>query len=235
MHFDASLLSESVRAYYIMTRMVISSYSSQESTLTNNEVSFPLTCLTAAGCLINKNKVLLVKHKKLGLWLNPGGHIEPGELPHEAAEREFYEETGIFVEAIWTHIDSLPELPKLPVVSENQKPPSEFSTLERRDFFTPNPISTNVHWISEKAFLQRMATDIKKNSKKIDINTYRQAVCEQHLCFLYLVRPLGTIAFKRNEQEIDDIGWFTQEEAFALPLKNNVRQELQLAFKMSNK
>lgn len=40
-------------------------------------------------------KVLLVHHKSLDLWIQPGGHLEPGELPIDAALREFQEETGI--------------------------------------------------------------------------------------------------------------------------------------------
>jgi len=60
----------------------------------------PKICYTAAGILIHADKVLLVKHKKLGIWLNPGGHIEAGELPHQAAEREFFEETGVKVQAV---------------------------------------------------------------------------------------------------------------------------------------
>ena len=42
-----------------------------------------------------QGKTLLVKHKKLGIWLAPGGHVEENELPHQAAEREFFEESGI--------------------------------------------------------------------------------------------------------------------------------------------
>lgn len=40
-------------------------------------------------------KVLLLHHKKLGKWLQPGGHIEKFENPVEAAIREVREETGI--------------------------------------------------------------------------------------------------------------------------------------------
>lgn len=40
-------------------------------------------------------KVLLVLHGKLGRWLQPGGHCEPGESALEAARRESLEETGL--------------------------------------------------------------------------------------------------------------------------------------------
>lgn len=40
-------------------------------------------------------KILLVKHKDMNKWVQPGGHIEDNETPEEAALREAYEETGI--------------------------------------------------------------------------------------------------------------------------------------------
>jgi len=39
--------------------------------------------------------VLLVDHRLAGLWLPPGGHVEPGEDPAETARREAREELGI--------------------------------------------------------------------------------------------------------------------------------------------
>lgn len=39
-------------------------------------------------------RLLLVHHRKLGLWVQPGGHCEAGEEAYEAALREAYEETG---------------------------------------------------------------------------------------------------------------------------------------------
>ncbi len=44
-----------------------------------------------------RERVLLVDHRKAGLWLPPGGHIEPRELPESAAVREAREELGIDV------------------------------------------------------------------------------------------------------------------------------------------
>ena len=55
------------------------------------------TDLVIAGYLINDNKVLLIKHKKLGLWLPVGGHIEKDETPDDAVLREFEEEVGLSV------------------------------------------------------------------------------------------------------------------------------------------
>ena len=52
---------------------------------------------TVAVFAVWQGKVLLHRHRKLGMWLPPGGHIEPGELPDEAAVREVLEETGLRV------------------------------------------------------------------------------------------------------------------------------------------
>ncbi len=41
--------------------------------------------------------VLLIDHVNAGLWLPPGGHVEPGEDPAETARREAYEELGLEV------------------------------------------------------------------------------------------------------------------------------------------
>jgi 8-oxo-dGTP diphosphatase len=40
------------------------------------------------------NKWLIVRHCRRKTWEIPGGHIEPGEEPGEAARRELIEETG---------------------------------------------------------------------------------------------------------------------------------------------
>lgn len=40
-------------------------------------------------------RVLLLKHKKLGMWLPPGGHVDQDEVPYNGGIREVLEETGI--------------------------------------------------------------------------------------------------------------------------------------------
>lgn len=42
-----------------------------------------------------RGRVLLIRHRRLGHWLPPGGEIEPGEKPADAALRELREETGL--------------------------------------------------------------------------------------------------------------------------------------------
>ncbi len=55
---------------------------------------------TVAVFVVFEGKVLLHYHRKLGMWLPPGGHIEKGELPDDAAVREVWEETGVQVELV---------------------------------------------------------------------------------------------------------------------------------------
>ncbi len=55
---------------------------------------------TVAVFAVHRGRVLLLFHPKLGFWLPPGGHIEPGELPDEAAVREVREETGVEVRLV---------------------------------------------------------------------------------------------------------------------------------------
>lgn len=55
------------------------------------------THITASAVLVGPQGVVLHRHKRLGLWLQPGGHIDAGEAPHEAAVREAVEETGLAV------------------------------------------------------------------------------------------------------------------------------------------
>ncbi len=45
-------------------------------------------------------KLLLIHHGKLHTWLQPGGHVDPGEHVLEAAIREVHEETGVVAEPL---------------------------------------------------------------------------------------------------------------------------------------
>jgi 8-oxo-dGTP pyrophosphatase MutT (NUDIX family) len=51
--------------------------------------------VTGSGVVVGPRGTILVKHRRLHRWMQPGGHIEPGETPKEAAVRECIEETGL--------------------------------------------------------------------------------------------------------------------------------------------
>lgn len=55
----------------------------------------PTRDFTVAVFVVHERRVLFHFHRKLNRWLPPGGHIEPNELPDEAAVREVMEETGV--------------------------------------------------------------------------------------------------------------------------------------------
>jgi 8-oxo-dGTP pyrophosphatase MutT (NUDIX family) len=55
------------------------------------------THVTASGLVVGSRGIVLHKHRRLGIWLQPGGHVDPGETPWSAALRETVEETGLAV------------------------------------------------------------------------------------------------------------------------------------------
>lgn len=88
-------------------------------------VDFVVTVL-----IVYRDKVLLVHHKELNVWLPVGGHIELNENPDEALFREIKEECGLDVEI-------LGEKPVIPDASKSKTVP-----LYR-------PMSLDEHTISE--------------------------------------------------------------------------------------
>jgi len=68
--------------------------------------SADLTHVTGSALVVGRRGVVLHRHRRLHRWLQPGGHVEAGELPADAARRECVEETGLPV----THPPSGPLL-----------------------------------------------------------------------------------------------------------------------------
>lgn len=65
------------------------------------------THVTGSAIVVDADgRVLLHRHKRLGIWLQPGGHLDPGEDPATAAVRETAEETGLAAR----HPDGGPQL-----------------------------------------------------------------------------------------------------------------------------
>ena len=63
----------------------------------------PTRDFTVATFVVANDSVLLLWHRKLQMWLPPGGHIEPHELPDSAAVREVKEEAGLDVVLVGDH------------------------------------------------------------------------------------------------------------------------------------
>jgi len=53
--------------------------------------------LTASAFVVSSRGVVLHRHRRLGIWVQPGGHVDPGESIEAAALRDTNEETGLVV------------------------------------------------------------------------------------------------------------------------------------------
>lgn len=132
---------------------------------------------TATTYVLNANKVLLIYHRKLNKWLPPGGHIEQNEIPHEAAEREILEETGLEIcwilqENIWIdrwNAKSIPRpylclLEKIPAIAA--QPAHEhidlifLASLKPGSSSVPCGSEENARWFSLEEILT-LAPDIE--------------------------------------------------------------------------
>jgi 8-oxo-dGTP pyrophosphatase MutT (NUDIX family) len=65
-----------------------------------NKVGNDLLVMPSAAVAIHdeRMRLLLCLHSDKNVWVTPGGLVEPGEHPAEAAVRETWEETGLLVE-----------------------------------------------------------------------------------------------------------------------------------------
>jgi len=70
-----------------------------------------LVHVTGSAVVVGRRGTVLHLHKRLHRWMQPGGHIDPGEAPWDAALRESEEETGL----VLRHADDGPRLIHLDV------------------------------------------------------------------------------------------------------------------------
>jgi 8-oxo-dGTP diphosphatase len=102
---------------------------------------------------LHEGRVLLIHHKRLGTWLPPGGEIEPGETPQEAARRELFEETGL--SARFERISPIHGTPAGLIGYEEHLAGSKglhmnfvFAVRVETDAVTPNDEFSDHRWVS---------------------------------------------------------------------------------------
>ena len=130
----------------------------------------------AGAYCIHKNKVLLIYHRKLNLWIPPGGHLDKDELPCDCAVREFKEETGLDIELIGKagplgNVKKLihPQLVQLDPIDEKHE---HINLLYLAKLKNPNQSivfneqeTKNIKWFSEEE-LDRVAEEVRIPAKK---------------------------------------------------------------------
>jgi len=95
--------------------------------------------ITASLLIVSDSSLLTIWHPYLKAWIQPGGHIESGEAPIEAALREAVEETGRVCELYDWHI-------------QNANLPFDVDCL----FVPANPLkSEGEHWHIDFRYLMR--------------------------------------------------------------------------------
>lgn len=129
-------------------------------------------CRTVSIYVLNdKNQILMLKHKKLGFWLPPGGKVEDGEPIHQAAQREVKEESGIEIEFIYERIfnsdildDRAQILPQPLLIQLESKAGEDFIYLARaKDDQIDNKENHEIGWFE---FEEALKLDIFENVRK---------------------------------------------------------------------
>ena len=142
------------------------------------------TDLGVAACLVEKDKILLVREGKgpqKGLWGLPKGSVDEGELPQLAVKRELIEECGIDIEILGLVglreclIKEIPAIfmaylvhSKNSVIKIDNDEITDYGWFGVKDFQTLSWISEAMREIAEKAVTNydgKMINDTEKRGR----------------------------------------------------------------------
>jgi 8-oxo-dGTP pyrophosphatase MutT (NUDIX family) len=122
--------------------------------------------VTVGAFLLSSRGIVLHRHKRLGIWVQPGGHVDAGESPEEACLREAVEETGLDVH----HLDPV----RLYHVDVHPGPSGHthydlryLVVSEPRDPSPPLGESPEVYWFDFDAAAKRAAVDLAPVVRKL--------------------------------------------------------------------
>jgi 8-oxo-dGTP pyrophosphatase MutT (NUDIX family) len=87
-----SIVSSDISTTSVGNRFLVRA---KEGKLTRDENPASHYCVYFLPYNIAAKQIFIVHHKKSGLWLSPGGHIDKGETLVQALNREISEELGI--------------------------------------------------------------------------------------------------------------------------------------------
>ncbi len=145
---------------------------SKEAVLTRLEMPEPTSeeasphHLTASAFVVSSRGVVLHRHRRLGIWVQPGGHIDPGEDPPTAALRETTEETGLPAR----HLD-----PPLLLHVDRHPGPRGHTHYDLRYLLVSDPVdpspppeeSQEIGWFDEAAAFERATPDLQGALHKV--------------------------------------------------------------------
>jgi 8-oxo-dGTP pyrophosphatase MutT (NUDIX family) len=115
--------------------------------------------VTVGAFILSARGVVLHRHKRLGIWVQPGGHVDVGESPEGACLREATEETGLEVH----HLEPI----RLFHVDVHPGPSGHthydlryLVVSEPRDPSPPEGESAEVYWFDFDAATERAADEL---------------------------------------------------------------------------
>lgn len=159
--------------------------------------------ITGSAFVINKNwdRVLLTLHKKLGKWLQLGGHSDDDPRPDRVAWREAEEESGL-TKLEWAHVSSI---------------------LGNKDM--PLPFDCDVHWIpARRAHHGVSQTSARDGVSQTSFNTARHGeAAHWHFDLRFLIvaddqEPL------QISSESKDLRWFSLPEAMDITTERSMHR-----------